>query len=302
MTDSQRDAVTIIVIAVAGGTSLMTCLQSVTATRFDRILMVNRGASPDVREYARTHDIQLIETDEATVPERRAAGVRLAASEWVAIIEDSCSLSPTWESACLRIVREPGAAGATGPVRFSNRLNAPALALACAEYGRFTSARIRLLAREKAVEEGLFPVSGLVGLNLLYRRRTILPLLDEQGLIESELDAQLIERGHLLLVHAGLSVEFEHAQAAGTLSRFHHGRLYGGLQARKCSFARRLVKASQCSLLPFILTFRAARSVPRGHASYWRTFPIIALNEVCWSFGELTGYLSGPGNSIEQWR
>ena len=101
-----------------------------------------------------------------------------------------------------------------------------------------------------------------------------------------------------------LAVTLDHADETGATlhSRFNHGRLYGGLQSRNMRPAIRMVRALTCVLLPFVLSYRSLRAYARVRNRNLVTFLYIILFETVWSCGECTGYLSGCGHSLEDWK
>ena len=194
------------------------------------------------------------------------------------------------------------AAGASGPVRLGSPLDRRARALYCSDYGSFFPAALS----DHSENEGKSALSAntLPGVNLLYRRALLMSYMDGNGLIESEINPRIRGDGHRLYIHESLSVTLRYADSAGASfhSRFNHGRLYGGLQARNLNVPARLVRALACVLLPFVLSLRSLKALADTREQVATTALWIVMFETVWSVGECTGYLLGSGNTLADWQ
>jgi hypothetical protein len=83
--------------------------------------------------------------------------------------------------------------------------------------------------------------------------------------------------------------------------RFHYSRAYAGLRVRDAGTGARLRWAAMSFGLPALLVARLFRDVVarRRHLGWFvASLPLVLLFSVVWAYGELVGYLTGPGDSI----
>lgn len=82
--------------------------------------------------------------------------------------------------------------------------------------------------------------------------------------------------------------------------RFHHGRAYGAARLSQTGTARRIVLIAATPVLPLLRVIRIIRHGWRHSAlrgAIIRRLPAMLLTELCWSAGELTGYITAhPGH------
>lgn len=304
MTRSEEHPITVACISVAGGRALEQCVQSALRTGFRCMAVIGPGGAEDaLRDVDPDRELRIIASDHESIPQKRALAVAQAQTEWIALVEDTCTLDESWRDGCEELIRYPAVQAASGPVRLS-RIPGPALrALYCADYGAFFP---HVLTRNAGTGSSgaLLPARELPGVNLLYRRDAAQDHMADGRLIETEVNRGIRSRANGLYLHPDLSVTLraEHSRAATMGSRFAQGRLYGGLQSRQLRAATRAFRAVACLLLPFVLTYRAVRALSGLPGSKLRTGMYIVLFETAWSCGELTGYLFGPGNAADQWR
>jgi hypothetical protein len=230
------------------------------------------------------------------VPHMRAAAIRLAAGEVVALLEDDCLVGPAWCEAVLdQRPDRPVVGGAIEPDGYTGGLD---WAVFYCEYARF----LPPLHGE---------VAALPGNNASYHRDLALRWLDEHGAdgfldVAAHRDWQ--EEGIPLRAEGRMTVRNVNrwTQDTATRSAFHHGRAFGGLRFRGAgAVRRRLFFAGGSPLLPLLKTARVAREVlrragPRG--SLVRALPWIIVFHTSWALGELVGYLFGPGRSAARWQ
>lgn len=87
------------------------------------------------------------------------------------------------------------------------------------------------------------------------------------------------------------------------LTRFSHGRCFGGMRTAGYRWPARLFRAATCPLVPFVLLWRwGSVYLAKGHDRgklLW-TLPLQLVLFAAWSTGEFWGYLRGPGQSCSR--
>ncbi len=295
---SSTDPLAIVVVSLVGGEALERTLRSIAP--IDAPCVVVAASTLRLDPSVGSTRARVVRAD-VPVPLKRAVGLALTDSDWVAFLEDTCDLDGGWPAAFEDIARRADFDGVGGPVAIASDLPPRCMALACLEYAAFSP-------RRRLFSEGASPAAALTGqlagLNLLYRRSAILPLVGDTGLIETEVNRLIRQRGGKLGVHPDLAVTYREADhASATLgSRYAHGRIYGGGQRDHTRRAWRPVALLKCLALPMVLYARAVKGIPPGHAAPLRTRLWIFGLALAWSAGEFTGYLSGRGASLARWR
>lgn len=283
----NASVVSFVVVPLLGGEALERSLRSVQATGAPCVVVgrtaLNSPAAP------------VFVASELSVPERRAIGVAVSTTPWVAIIEDTCDLGPDWMDACAEIARDDAASAAGGPVSIDPHLPPRCVALGCMEYAAF--------APDVDTVAGGVSTQRIAGLAMLYKRAELPPLAAGQGLIESEVNELIRSQGGRLLRHPGLAVAYRGADlASATLaSRFSHGRIYGGGLRERLGLPQRAVAALKCLALPAVMFARATRGLPAACRRPWATRLWIVALSMAWSAGEAVGVLGGRGQSLARW-
>jgi hypothetical protein len=240
--------------------------------------------------------VRWLQVDTATpIPAMRAVGIAEARTEVIAIIEDHVRVPAGWaQEMCGRVMASGGVVA--GPVDDASRRFSSRAAFLC-EYS----------AALPPVASG--PRRSLPGNNTGYRAASLRSnsrLISEGGW-EDELHAALDDQGVPLLLDQ--AVRAEHALEVGVSEycrlRYHYSRAWAGRRIRGASFARRMLSALKCLVLPVVLL---ARIVSRGlRRSRYRgiavmSLPLQVLFVVAWAAGELVGNLAGPGRSLTKVR
>jgi hypothetical protein len=303
MTSNRADQLTIACISVIGGAALQECARSILATGLPGIIVAEPAdITPEIIEMMLEGSLDFLDASDCSVPAKRALAVKHSVSEWIALVEDSCTLDENWLSGSKAVMLKDDASGASGPVSLGHPLDRRARALYCSDYGTFFPAILG--ARLEGEHSSLSPTNTLPGVNLLYRRETLLGYIDDKGLIESEANRQMREDGCTLYIHKDLAVTLRYADTTGAScsSRFNHGRLYGGLQARNLSATARLGRGLACFLLPVVLSLRSLRALTSIREHVFTTAVWILVFETAWSCGECAGYLLGCGDSLTDWK
>jgi hypothetical protein len=289
-------SVSIVVVSLLGGETLERCLRALEKIDCP-FMVVSDGPAPHTGPSASAR-ITHLRTD-VSVPRKRHLGVSATRSEWVALLEDTCEISGSWLAAVKEIARRSDLAAVGGPVVIDTALSPRTMALACMEYGEFAPECATEVAQAR-----LQPAARIAGLNLLYRRDALPPLAPGEGLIETEVNAAIREKGGRIAVHPALRVTYcaeDHASAT-LCSRYVHGRIYGGGQRAQCSIPARVLAIAKCAALPLLLFARAAGALPPAYRRRFRAWGWTLAFALAWSAGEGVGLALGRGDSLEAWR
>ena len=297
----------IVITVVSGVRHLADCLAT---------LANQQGCDPGDMEIIVPHDacdtdIPRLETDlpnvhfhpvELTVPgpkglchehfdELRAAGLRIASGNIIALLEDHERPDKEWCRNMLEAHRQPHAAvGGAVENDIDRAINWATWFL---DFGRY----------QNPVTEG--PSRFLTDVNIAYKRA---PLLDikhtwEQGFSEPAVHGALIARGDTLWLSPDIVV-YQHRRGL-TLSwamreRYVWGRFFSGNRIRGKGLPVRIAYCAASFAVPGIILLKKTRdllSKERHRAAFVKALPLILLLALCWSWGEFIGYLTGKPSS-----
>jgi hypothetical protein len=262
--------------------TLQDCLESIAkqVEQADEIVVADCSPiQPDIR----VPGVKLIYFSEKhSVPEMRWAALRATSGDLVAVIESRCIPDSDWlKNLAEAHAKYPDAAAIGGPV-----WAAPASALDdglyFSEYGQYAP----------PVDGGL--TEELSGANLSYKRAALEKERDllDAGCWETLIHLRWRDRG-IPLALCDARVAFVNGMALADIlrQRFDYGRNYAASRN-----VPRIVFAAASPALPFLLTWRLARSAARkGMARrFWRCAAYVFVFNVAWSAGEMCGYLFGP--------
>jgi GT2 family glycosyltransferase len=223
----------------------------------------------------------------ATVPELRAAALRAATGDVLAIVDPDCRLDAGWLATARAAMRH--APAICGPVEYDGR-SLTAWAAFLAEYGAFlppSSAR-----------------AGVAGTNLVVRRSALEAIGAFDGPFwKDEIVDRLRASGvrpyylpNLLVHHRRPWRPSEFA-----VDRFHQGRCYAARRRRPA--AERLARAKVWLLISLLLFGRLASSYwskRRSHVAFLVASPVVFVFLMAWALGEAIGYLLGAGDSCRR--
>jgi hypothetical protein len=230
----------------------------------------------------------------AAIPQGNAAGVRAAASEVVVFAEDHCFPEPGW-AAALVSAHAAGHAAVGPEVANAN----PGSIISRCDY------MIGFGPWMSPCRGGLVPF--LPGHNSSYKREALLAYGDRlPAMLESEtvLHYDLTRRGRTLYLEPAARARHVNFATWGAWLRvqYYCGRVFAGSRARPWGFGRRLFYGAAAPLIPLV---RAARicgelSKPgRRLRSIPALLPVMMVGLAVSGFGELMGYLAGPGRSAD---
>lgn len=282
------EALTIVVIPLVGGAALQACLAALLDQPAREILLVAREA-PDPPAHARL----IVVPAGSNVPERRMIGLKAATAPFVAFVEDTCVPCANWSADLCASFTEADVLAAGGPVRIDASIAPRLKALAIAEYSRFAADKGRA-----------FDVNALAGANFAVRRETFDSAALPNGLVDNLVFDAVRQVGGRIVFQPAAEVTYAAGppEQARLSTRFHHGRIYGGLLAARQPLARRLLLALTALAAPAVLI---ARNVRHASPQLFRspsTFWWIVLMQCAWGCGEVMGKLTGRvGASFKGW-
>lgn len=248
-----------------------------------------RDALRDRRPAVRLVEVEAREA----IPRLRAHGVKATTAPIIAILEDHGAVAPDWSRAILDAHRDDGAAAVGGPVANGRGGLVNWAAFFC-EYSTYMP----------DVPEGDW--HDLPGNNISYKRPHLLRHVGvlEGGLWESWINDKLRADGERLVSTNRARVDHIKTFRFGTYlhQRFLFSRSYAGMRRPDQSWPKRLIYGFGSAALPLMITARIAKNVLRKRyhvGRFFQALPLIVIFQVSGAFGEMVGYLIGPGDSLE---
>lgn len=295
----QRPVLSVVIVALDGGRNLVRCIEALqrqrAATPMEIIVAIESGKhDPQVAIQFPDVEFHWPSPGQHTFAELRAAGVRMARSEVVAITEDQCIPPPDW---CANVVAAHRALPYTaigGPVDKQGKDMALNWAIYLRELG---------VGYMPPVADG--PSPHLTDCNVTYKRAGLdrITHVWHDAFHEPRVHEALRARGEKLWLSPALLTLQQRSFELGPAlrERYEFGRLYGAMRVAGVPLARRFLMAAASPILPFLLLARVLlATVRKGRhvAQCLRALPFIFLIAVVWSWGEFLGYLSGqpPAN------
>jgi len=271
-------------------------LQTQTARERLEIVLVCPDAARlalDPAEVAGVGGVRVVEVGSITSSAAaRAAGIRAASADVVALAEDHCFPAPDWAEALIAAHRGPWVA--VGPVvGNANPRSMLSWANLIVEYGPWMAPAV---PRE---------IDHLPGHNSSYKRAPLLEYGDHLGEMmeaESVLQWDLVAKGHRLYHEpAARTFHLNYSRLSHSIAlRFLGGRLFGGCRSRYWPAWRRLLYTLGAPLIPAVRITRLVRSMrrsPEQRALLPRILPTFALALAFDGLGELVGYALGAGSA-----
>jgi hypothetical protein len=219
--------------------------------------------------------------------ELRGVGIRNARALLVALIEDVGRPNPHW---CAQLVKEhaqPYAAiGGAMENGIDHALN---WAVYFGDFGRY----------QNPIPRG--PSTYVSDANVCYKREALTRVADAwaNSYNEARVHAALAGRGETLALSPEVVV-YQHRLnlhlGAALLERYVWGRSFAAVRVASVQSRQRAILAVLCPLLPFLLFFRQLQNASRtrrNQAAFVRAFPLTALLDLVWSYGEFVGYITG---------
>jgi hypothetical protein len=232
----------------------------------------------------------------ATLPEMRAQALAASHGRLILVTEDHCVPPLSWLRDFNTLHEEyPEAAAIAGSVENGVTGRALDWATYLCEYAAFAP----------PIDEA--PGAGLAGMNVLYQRSVLESCAPEtltRGFWETTVHPQLAEQGRLLV--ATNRVRILHCKKFSfrlfAAQRFAYSRYHAGIRFPREKRLMRWLAALATPVLPVLLTVRLVRAA-RRKASIARptlaAIPYLFTFFGIWACGEIVGYLSGPGDSLQ---
>jgi Glycosyl transferase family 2 len=294
----ERPEISVVIASVNGLPYPLGCLEALShqegGITFEVIVADCTGPSTVAAIHDEHPTVRVLAHDEPrSVPWLRAAGIGAARGRLVAVTEDHCRPRSNWLSAMIAVHDRTGWAAIGGGVENGSPERLVDWAVYFCEYHSLMS----------PVPAG--PSNALPGMNVVYDMDQLgeLRALFDEGLWENFLHDRLVDRGHTLGLDPSIIVD--HCKyftvAMFCRERYHYSRAFAGSRVEGASLARRCAWAAATPLLPPLLMTRIARAVVSRRRHVWwlvKSLPLIALFSSVWAFGELVGYLRGPGDSL----
>lgn len=268
------------------------------ASAIELIVVAERPDGIEPADIAGFHSYRFLPVqDLQTVGVGMATAVRAATAPYVTYAEEHATFDPAWGAALVQ-AHERGYPA----VGFTMRNANPETLTSWAHlYGQFGPA-------VDPVETG--EVRLLTGHHASYRRDTLLaygPLLDAMLEDEGALFLDLHERGERLLMEgSAISYHINLSQLGAYVRLDFHGQrsfAHGRATVGRWSFAKRLLYACACPLVPLVRLSRVLHHLRRS-GRFGTLMPQLlapmAVAMTAGAVGEALGYLIGAGEAAER--
>ncbi|MEO8135849.1 MAG: glycosyltransferase [Betaproteobacteria bacterium] len=253
----------------------------------DAVSATIRSRFPEVRLHACDRS--------TTLPEMRAQALAESRGQLILVTEDHCVPQSSWLRDFKTVLEEhPSASVIAGCVENGVTDRALDWATYLCEYASFAP----------PIEEGFG--ATLAGMNVLYKRSVLeecAPELLTKGFWETTVHPVLALQGKELL--ATNRVRIVHCKRFSfrlfAAQRFAYSRYYAGIRFAREQRLLRWTAALATPALPVLLTVRLVRTAAHKASIATvtlRAMPYMFAFFVIWAFGEMVGYLSGPGESL----
>jgi Glycosyl transferase family 2 len=231
-----------------------------------------------------------------SLPELRALAFDRARGHYVVLTEDHCVPPEDWLASILDAFRvAPELTVAVGGT-VENGICDTAFDWATffCEYSAFVG----------PIRSG--PARSLPGMNVAYLRSAIIEIdrtVLLRGFWETTVHPILAQKRLILYLSKSVSIlhkkKFSFALFAH--QRFLYSRYYAGLRFTRKQVAARWAACALTLALPPLLLFRIIRSLAmkkRLLPQFIRAFPYLVVFLLIWAWGEMVGYVSGPGDAL----
>lgn len=263
----------------------------------DMVVMDGSGRSPPTAEETGP-GVKWVSRPGASVFQLRDAGYPLCRGEIIAVTEDHCAPAPDWLERILAAhAAHPEAIAIGGCVD-----NATTRHLV--DWATFIVTQTPFVG---PLANG--PAERIAGAATVTYKRAILERRPDHGsfgAIELFDTAVMVKPGEVLLNDDSIRVSHHQSMGVGLTAslQYHNGRAIGGLRRREMTRGD-WVRLGGFAVLPLYRTGRSVRLawgrwIPRSMIVV--TLPIITFLHYCQMWGEVVGYLRGPGSSPQRLR
>jgi glycosyltransferase involved in cell wall biosynthesis len=290
-------SLTVVVPSVNGLGDLLDCLAALAHQQTDvdlEVLVVDRCGEAVRNEVRRRYPwVRVLEAAPGTtIPDLRAMAFAAAKGKSVAVIEDHVIVPPGWARALL------DAQGDADIVVGGAIENAAVDRLV--DWAAFLCEYSHCIV---PLPDG--PTDWLPGNNVVYPRALLARYQSVlgQGQWENRLHDAMRRDGVTLVCRPQIRVGHKKHYTVGEYlsQRYLYARSYAGARVARASLPTRLGYGVAALALPPLLMFRTVSRVVakrRHRAELVRSLPLLAVFVVSWAFGEMVGYVAGPGDSL----
>jgi glycosyltransferase involved in cell wall biosynthesis len=288
-----NERLTVVVAAQDAAATLPRCLDALRSQRADaigQIIVVDGSRTPDAiaAAVAEHTGVEFVEHGPGLVPELWAAGILRSREAIVALTTANMAAEPGWADSLLDVYARETYDAVGGIILPGADLDRSAAAVYWLRYHRYAG---RLPAG---------PVDDIPGDNGSYRRGVLEPAFSRirrEGFWEFEFNQELRRRGGRLYSTPAAAVRYLGGESFGDFARQRvvHGRRFGGKRVAAAPGPRRWLSVAVWPLTPVAFLVRIVREARRagGSASLARSFGPLIWLLLCWSIGELEGYVLG---------
>jgi GT2 family glycosyltransferase len=292
----------VIVAARSFVPTLEACLKSLAAQQrpAPEVLVVDGTADGQLAVYAERLLPAAIHlpVPGGNLPALKAAAIRRASGDFIAVLDPSDAAEPDWTAEIVRAFEDPTVTAVGGSVTLAGSAAAGNVAAYLFEYGAFSP----------PLAAGDAP-GDLPGNNVAYRRSALLEtcadILAAEGFNKPFFHKRIREAGGRLVLVPSLRVRHLTSYRLGAFGarRFHYGRCFGSVRARRAAPLQAAKYRLFAPLVPGLLVTRHLIRAAQ-HPSNRKLLPgaALALCAVCacWGVGEWLGYWFGPARSCEE--
>ena len=290
-------SLTVVVPSVNGAGDLLGCLAALANQRSDvdlEVLVADRCGESVRAEVRRLYPwVRILEAPAGTtIPDLRALAFAQATARSVAVIEDHVIVPPGWARALLD-------AQAGGDIVVGGAVENAAVDRVV-DWAAFLCEYSHCIL---PLPEG--PASWLTGNNVVYPRALLARYQEVigRGQWENRLHDAMRQDGVPLVCRPEIRVGHKKHYTVGEYlsQRYLYARSYAGARVADASLGKRLGYGVAALALPPLLMFRTVSRVlakRRHRAELVRSLPLLAVFVVSWAFGEVVGYVAGPGDSL----
>jgi len=304
VTSAQNPAISIVIglVSTEDGDRILetlTSLQEKQGARQCEVVLADRRCDKVSAEIARRFPQVLIVqcANSTTLPEMRTLAYRRTNADLIAVTEDHCVPAADWLDQIHAAFegQSDNVSAIGGVVENGVKDTGFDWATYLCEYSYFSA----------PVAEG--PTDVLPGMNVVYRRAALESVPNEalvSGFWETTVHPLLLKQGKTLLSRNAIRMCHCKKFSAGLFfqQRYVYSRYYAGLRFPASQAPKRALAAVASLALPPVLFYRMiTASLRKGlGAQFLRASPALAALVVVWSFGEIWGYIFGPGKALAQ--
>lgn len=299
-TVKTRPALSVVIASVNGPDYLGACLAALSRQRggvLAEVIVADCCGPLTAERVAREYPAVRFYSMEKrlTIPQLRAFGIAHSTGDLIVMTEDHCVPADDWYARIVDAHARLPYLAIGGAIENAAVKRLVDWAAFLCEYSAF------VLPLEAGVAH------DIPGPNVAYKRAALAEMQDllDDGRWENFLHARLEERGFELYRDPSVLVYHRKFFGLGEFlsQRYHYGRGFAGMRVHDAPLSRKAMFACGSPLLPPVILYRLGKRLfgrKRHRLVFLRALPLLALFTLSWSFGELVGYVAGPGDSLER--